>query len=108
MKKSYGCLITKEGNTYTGVFPDLNYTTSWGKTFKEAVYNLKEAGELYCEGLEELLLETPIEDLRDKYNHRGLIVGIILDLNNLNFEESQKEAFEYLNDLDKFNKLQDA
>lgn len=29
-------------------------------------------------------------------------------LNNLDFEASQKEAFECLNDLDKFNKLQDA
>ena len=108
MKKSYGCLITKEGDTYIGVFPDLNYTTSWGETFKEAIYKLKEAGELYCENLEELPLKTSIEDLCEKYNHRDVAVGIVLDLNNLDFEESQKEAFECLNDLDKFNKLQDA
>ena len=84
MKKSYGCLITKEGNTYIGVFPDLNFTTSWGETFKEAIYNLKEAGELYCEGLDELPLKTSIEDLCGKYNHRDLIVSIVLELSRFN------------------------
>ena len=108
MKKSYGCLITKEGNIYMGVFPDLNFTSSLGENFKEVIYRLKEASELYCEGLEELPLKTSIEELCEKYDHRGLAVGIILDLSNLDFEASQKEAFECLNDLDKFNKLQDA
>ena len=108
MKKSYICLIEKKGNNYIGVFPDLNYTKSCGETFKEAIYRLKEAGEVYCENLDELPLKTSIEDLCEKYNHRNLAVGIVLNLNNLDFEESQKEAFECLNDLDKFNKLQDA
>ena len=108
MKRSYICLITKEGDIYKGVFPDLNFTTLWGKTFKEVIYKTKEAGELYCGNLKELPLKTSIEDLCEKYNHRNLAVGIVLNLNNLDFEESQKEAFECLNDLDKFNKLQDA
>ena len=108
MKKSYICLIRKEGDIYKGVLPDLNFTTSWGKTFKEVIYKLKGASEVYCNNLEELPLKTSIEELCEKYNHRDLAVGIVLDLNNLDFEESQKEAFECLNDLDKFNKLQDA
>ena len=58
--------------------------------------------------IEDLPKPILVEDLGEKYNHRDLAVGIVLDLNNLDFEESQKEAFECLNDLDKFNKLQNA
>ena len=59
----YIAFINKEGDSYVGVIPDLNFTSSYGKTFKDAVYNIKEAGELYCDDLDKLPKSSTLEEL---------------------------------------------
>jgi len=56
----YIAFIYKEDDSFVAVVPDLNYTSSYGNTFKEAYKNIKEAAKLYAEDLEKL---PPSKDL---------------------------------------------
>ena len=59
----YIAFIHKEDNNYLAVVPDLNYTSSFGSTFEEAISNIIEASELYCEDLKKLPKSSSLEDL---------------------------------------------
>ena len=59
----YIAFIHKEDDSYVAAVPDLNYTSSFGDTFEEAVDNIKEACELYCEDLKELPKASSYEEL---------------------------------------------
>ena len=59
----YIAYINKEDDSYVAAVPDLNYTSSFGDTFEEAVDNIKEAAELYCEDLKELPKVSSFEEL---------------------------------------------
>lgn len=59
----YVALIHKEEEEYVAVVPDLNYTSSFGTTFADAVHNIIEASELYCEDLEKLPKASSFESL---------------------------------------------
>lgn len=59
----YIAFIHKEDDSYVAAVPDLNYTSSFGDTFEEAVDNIKEAAELYCEDEEELPKASSYEEL---------------------------------------------
>ena len=50
----YIAFIHKEQEEYVATVPDLNYTSSYGVTFMDAVHNIMEASELYCEDLDKL------------------------------------------------------
>ena len=62
----YIAFIHKEKDNYIAVVPDLNFTSSYGKTFKEAVHNIKEASELYCEDLKSLPKASTLEELMQR------------------------------------------
>ncbi|MDM5272062.1 type II toxin-antitoxin system HicB family antitoxin [Sulfurovum sp. zt1-1] len=59
----YIALIHKEDGSYVASVPDLNYTSSFGETFKDAVHKITEAAELYCEDLEKLPAARSLEEL---------------------------------------------
>jgi predicted RNase H-like HicB family nuclease len=59
----YIAFIHKENGDYVATVPDLNYTSSYGSTFKDAVHNIMEAAELYCEDLAELPRASSLEKL---------------------------------------------
>ena len=59
----YIAFIHKEDNNYLAVVPDLNYTSSFGSTFEEAISNIIEASELYCEDLKKLPKASSLKDL---------------------------------------------
>ena len=59
----YVALIHKENDEYVAVVPDLNYTSSFGSTFADAVHNIMEASELYCEDLAQLPKASTFESL---------------------------------------------
>lgn len=62
----YIAFIYKEDNNYVAVVPDLNFTSSYGSTFAEAVHNIIEASELYCEDLKTLPKASTYEDLMQR------------------------------------------
>jgi len=62
----YIAFIHKEDNDYVAVVPDLNFTSSYGSTFIEAVHNIIEASELYCEDLKTLPKASSLESLLQK------------------------------------------
>jgi len=59
----YVAFIYKEDGSYVAVVPDLNFTSSYGNTFADAVHNIIEASELYCEDLKTLPKASSLEDL---------------------------------------------
>jgi len=59
----YMAFIHKENNDYVAVVPDLNFTSSYAKTFIDAVHCIKEASELYCEDLNSLPKSSTLETL---------------------------------------------
>jgi len=66
----YIAFIHKEDNVYVATVPDLNYTSSFGDTFNDAVHNIIEASELYCEDLDSLPKALPLEKLQLE-GHQG-------------------------------------
>lgn len=59
----YIAFIHKESDDYVAVVPDLNFVSSYGSNFIEAVHNIKEASELFCEELETLPKPSSLEKL---------------------------------------------
>jgi predicted RNase H-like HicB family nuclease len=59
----YIAFMHKEDNLYVATVPDLNYTSSFGDTFNDAVRNITEASELYCEDLDILPKARELEAL---------------------------------------------
>ena len=59
----YIAFIHKEDDSYISVVPDLNFVSSYGDTFEEAVHNIIEASELYCEDLKKLPSVSSLETL---------------------------------------------
>ena len=59
----YIAFIHKEDGGYVAVVPDLNFTSSYGDTFEDAVKNIIEASELYCEGLKTLPKASTLDEL---------------------------------------------
>jgi len=59
----YIAFIHKEDDGYVTVVPDLNFTSSYGNTFEDAVKNIIEASELYCEGLKTLPKASTLDEL---------------------------------------------
>jgi predicted RNase H-like HicB family nuclease len=59
----YIAFIHKEDDGYVAVVPDLNFTSSYGDTFEDAVKNIIEASELYCEDLKTLPKASTLEEL---------------------------------------------
>jgi len=62
----YIAFINKENNNYVAVVPDLNFTSSYGKAFKDAVHYITEASELYCEDLKKLPKASTLEELMQR------------------------------------------
>jgi len=62
----YIAFIHKENDDYVAVVPDLNFTSSFGDTFADAVHNMVEAGELYCEDLKTLPKASTLEELMQR------------------------------------------
>jgi predicted RNase H-like HicB family nuclease len=62
----YIAFIHKEKNDYVAVVPDLNDVSSFGDTFAEAVHNIIEASELYCEDIKTLPKPSSYEELVKK------------------------------------------
>ncbi len=59
----YIAFMHKEDDFYVATVPDLNYTSSFGDTFNNAVLNIIEASELYCEDLDALPRARELEAL---------------------------------------------
>ena len=59
----YIAFIHKEDDSYIAVVPDLNFTSSYGDTFEDAVKNIIDASELYCEGLKVLPKASSLNEL---------------------------------------------
>ena len=59
----YIAFIHKEDDLYIAVVPDLNFTSSYGDTFEDAVKNIIDASELYCEGLKVLPKASSLNEL---------------------------------------------
>ena len=59
----YIAFIHKEDDSYIAVVPDLNFTSSYGDTFEDAVKNIIDASELYCEGLKFLPKASSLNEL---------------------------------------------
>jgi len=59
----YIAFIHKENDDYVATVPDLNFTSSYGKTFVDAVHYIKEATELYREDLNILPRASTLETL---------------------------------------------
>lgn len=59
----YIAFIHKEDDSYVAIVPDLEYTSSFGSTFTEAVHNIVEACELYAEDEEALPIARSLEQL---------------------------------------------
>jgi len=64
----YIAFIHKEDDEYVAVVPDLNFTSSYGDTFEDAVKNIIEASELYCEGLKTLPKAFTLDELLKNKN----------------------------------------
>lgn len=62
----YIAFIHKENDDYVAVVPDLNFTSSYGDNFKNAVHSIVEACELYCEDLKSLPKTSTLEELMQR------------------------------------------
>lgn len=78
----YLAFIHKEDNDYVAVVPDLNFTSSYGETFEEAVEMIKEAAELYCEDLRPLPKASTLEELlqRDDLDLEPNAIPQVIDI----------------------------
>ena len=80
----YIAFIHKEDNVYVATVPDLNYTSSFGDTFNDAVHNIIEASELYCEDIDSLPKARALEILEKE---EELESGAIPQLINVKVEK---------------------
>ncbi|WP_457745493.1 type II toxin-antitoxin system HicB family antitoxin [Sulfurimonas sp.] len=64
----YIAFIHQESGGYIAVVPDLNFTSSYGDTFEDAVKNIIEASELYCEDLKTLPKASTLDELLKNKN----------------------------------------
>ena len=86
----YVAFINKENDTYVAVVPDLNFTSSYGATFQEAVHNIVEASELYCEDLKTLPKPSSLEELMQKKDDLDLEKDAIPQLINVKVEKLKR------------------
>ena len=86
----YVAFINKENDTYVAVVPDLNFTSSYGATFQEAVHNIVEASELYCEDLKTLPKPSSLEELMEKKDDLDLEKDAIPQLINVKVEKLKR------------------
>ncbi len=86
----YIAFINKENNMYVAVVPDLNFTSSYGATFHEAVHNIVEASELYCEDLKTLPKPSSLEELMQKKDELDLEKDAIPQLINVKVEKLKR------------------
>ncbi len=86
----YVAFINKENDTYVAVVPDLNFTSSYGVTFQEAVHNIIEASELYCEDLKTLPKPSSLEELMQKKDDLDLEKDAIPQLINIKVEKLKR------------------
>jgi len=85
----YIAFIHKEDETYVAVVPDLNFTSSYGMTFKDAVHNIVEASELYCEDLKTLPKTSTLEELMQR-DDLDLEPGAMPQLINVKVEKLKR------------------
>lgn len=85
----YIAFIHKENDNYVVTVPDLNFTSSYGATFKEAVHNIIEASELYCEDLKTLPKTSTLEELMQR-SDLDLEVGAMPQLINVKVEKLKR------------------
>lgn len=86
----YIAFIHKEDDAYVAVVPDLNFTSSYGTTFKEAVHNIIEASELYCEDLKTLPKASTLEELMARKDELELEDDAIPQLINVKVEKLKR------------------
>ena len=86
----YIAFIHKEDDAYVAVVPDLNFTSSYGTTFKEAVHNIIEASELYCEDLKTLPKASTLEELMARKDELELEDDAIPQLINIKVEKLKR------------------
>ena len=86
----YIAFMIKENDTYVAVVPDLNFTSSYGASFREAVHNIIEASELYCEDLETLPKPSSLEGLMQKEDELDLKKDAIPQLINVKVEKLKR------------------
>ena len=86
----YIAFIHKEDDMYVAVVPDLNFTSSYGTTFKEAVHNIIEASELYCEDLKTLPKASTLEGLMVRKDELELEDDAIPQLINVKVEKLKR------------------
>lgn len=85
----YIAFIHKEDDAYVAVVPDLNFTSSYGATFKEAVHYIVEACELYCEDLSTLPKSSSLEELMQR-DDLDLETGAMPQLINVKVEKIKR------------------
>ena len=85
----YIAFIHKENNDYVAVVPDLNFTSSYGITFKDSVHNIVEACELYCEDLKSLPKTSTLEELMQR-DDLDLEAGAMPQLLNVKVEKLKR------------------
>jgi len=85
----YIAFIHKEDDDYVAVVPDLNFTSSYGITFKDAVHNIVEASELYCEDMAKLPKTSSLEEL-DQRDDLDLESDAIPQLINVKVEKLKR------------------
>jgi predicted RNase H-like HicB family nuclease len=76
----YIAFIRKENDDYVATVPDLNYTSSYGSSFEEAVHNIKEAAELYCEDIAYLPKASSFSQLQENAEIEEGSIPQIVDL----------------------------
>ena len=86
----YIAFINKENDMYVAVVPDLNFTSSYGATFQEAVHNIVEASELYCEDLKTLPKPSGLEELMQKKDELDLENDAIPQLIDVKVEKLKR------------------
>lgn len=86
----YIAFIHKEDDAYVAVVPDLNFTSSYGTTFKEAVHNIIEASELYCEDLKTLPKASTLEELMARKDELEIADDAIPQLINVKVEKIKR------------------
>ena len=86
----YIAFIHKEDDSYVAIVPDLNFTSSYGATFKEAVHNIIEGSELYCEDLKTLPKASTLEELMQRKEELNLENDAIPQLINVKVEKLKR------------------
>lgn len=76
----YIAFIHKEADQFVAVIPDLNYVSSFGDGFVEAVHNIKEAAELYCEDLALLPKPSTLNHLITQNNELKSSIPQLIDI----------------------------